>query len=104
MTTEQKLQWVAVPGGVLPDGRLRVTALMSPRLRTDDGDTLAVYPDLLDWPAVVSAATWRVEADGTDLRAEVVSPAPNPSCGRPSSRRTPRCGRGSSPTLRTGRW
>lgn len=76
MTTEQKLQWVAVPSGVLPNGRLKVTAVMSPRLRTDDGITLAVYPDLLDWPAVVTTATWTVDADGTDLPAEVVSPAP----------------------------
>lgn len=76
MTTEQKLQWVAVPGGVLPDGRLKVTVVMSPRLRTDDGTTLAAYPDLLDWPATVVAATWTVDADGTDLPAEVFSPAP----------------------------
>ena len=76
MTSEQKLQWVAVPGGVLPDGRLTVTAMMSPRLRTDEGITLAVFPDLLDWPATVGAATWTVDADGTSLPAEVVSPAP----------------------------
>ena len=56
MTSEQKLQWVAVPGGVLPDGRLTVTAMMSPRLRTDEGITLAVFPDLLDWPATVGAS------------------------------------------------
>ena len=49
---------------------------MSPRLRTDEGITLAVYPDLLDWPATVAAATWTVDADGADLPAEVVSPAP----------------------------
>jgi hypothetical protein len=76
VTTEQKLQWVAVPSGVLPDGRLRITAVMSPRLRTDDGITLAVYADLLDWPGAVAAASWTVDADGTDLPAEVVSPAP----------------------------
>ncbi|HEY5787315.1 MAG TPA: hypothetical protein VIT65_21325 [Microlunatus sp.] len=76
MTREQKLQWVAVPGGVLPDGRLRVTAVMSPRLRTDEGITLAVYPDLLDWPETVAAATWTVDADGLDVPTEVVSPAP----------------------------
>ncbi len=76
MTTEQRLQWVAVPAGRLADGRLRVTAVMSPRLRTDDGTTLALFPDLLDWPFTVAAATWTVDADGIDLAAEVVSPAP----------------------------
>lgn len=77
MTTEQKLQWIALPGGVLPDGRLRVTVSMSPRLRTDEGTTLALFPDLLNWPACVSAMIWRVDAGGVDLPAEVVSPAPD---------------------------
>lgn len=78
MTTEQKLQWVAVPGGVLADGRLKISVVMSPRLRSDDGSTLALYPDLVDWPATVAAATWTVSADGTQLPAQVVSPAPEP--------------------------
>lgn len=76
MTTEQRLQFVAVPGGVLPDARLRVAVLMSPRLRTDDGDTLALYPDLVDWPATVAGVTWGLEADGVEVAVEVTSPAP----------------------------
>ncbi len=78
MTTEQRLQWVSVPAGTLPDGRRRLSVAMSPRLRTDEGGTLALFPDLLDWPATVAAATWTLDADGTAPAAEVVSPAPDP--------------------------
>jgi len=76
VTTEQRLQYVAVPGGVLPDGRLRVAVAMSPRLRTDDGATLDLYPDLVDWPATLATVTWVVEIDGTVVPSEVVGPAP----------------------------
>lgn len=73
MTTEQRLQWVAVPTGVLDDGRLRISVAVTPRLRSDDGTTLAVYNDLLDWPAALAAATFVVAVDGVAVPAQRVS-------------------------------
>ena len=78
MTTRQTLQWIAVPGGVLGDlldgGRLRISVMVTPRLRTDDGNTLAVYPDLLDWPAVLAATTFAVDVDGVGVPAQPLGP------------------------------
>ncbi|HET7474946.1 MAG TPA: hypothetical protein VFJ97_02860 [Dermatophilaceae bacterium] len=76
MTTEQRLQWVCVPAGVLGDGRLRVCVVMAPRLRSDEGRTLALYPDLLDWPATVSAATFTLTAEGVGVPCEVIGDPP----------------------------
>ena len=91
MTTEQKLQWVAVPGGVLPDGRLRVTAVMSPRLRTDEGDHLGGVPR----SARLARDRGGRDLDGRRGRRRSADRGGEPGtgvrrCGRRCSRRRPR--------------
>ena len=52
----QTITWTALPNGVRGSGseaRLRLTALLTPRLWTDEGlpaPTLSQFPDFLDWP------------------------------------------------------
>ena len=52
----QTVTWTALPNGVRGSGseaRLRLTALLTPRLWTDEGlpaPTLSQFPDFLDWP------------------------------------------------------
>ena len=103
MTADQKLQWIALPAGVGPDGRPRVAAYLAPRLRTDTG-RLDGLPDFVDWPAHVARATWQVEADGVSLPASVTSAAPIRPCGRRCSRPTRSCAPSSSPTTPIARW
>ncbi len=80
MTVEQRLQWVALPNGASADGtQLRLSVFVAPRLRTDEGVTLAPFTDFLDWPAVLNAAgvSFAVELDdGTSIPATVEGEAP----------------------------
>ena len=53
MALSQTLSWVALPSGVTGEGDeriLRLSVFISPRLRTDEGQTLALFPDFLSWP------------------------------------------------------
>ncbi len=65
MTLAQEIVWTALPNGVDGDGRPVVSALVSPRLRTDAaGAQLAPdFADFLDWPARVNAMTFSVSLD-----------------------------------------
>ena len=85
MSTTQTLLWVALPNGVQADGdtrHLRLSVFVTPHLRTDEGKTLAHFPDFLDWAARMQRGqvtfTLHVD-DGTQVQATVVSPPPDPT-------------------------
>jgi hypothetical protein len=63
MTINQQIQWVCLPAGFHPDGTLRVSVFVSPRLISDEGNTLALFPDFLDWPARLATAAFQVHTD-----------------------------------------
>ncbi len=46
----QIVQWTLLPAGLTPDGFLRASLFVSPRLRSDEGTTLSGFPDFVDWP------------------------------------------------------
>jgi hypothetical protein len=48
---KQTLVFVALPDGIAPNGRLRLSLYFTPRLEA--GATLAAFPDLLDWPDLI---------------------------------------------------
>ena len=57
----QSLLWTTLPNGYGDDGSLRVSALLSPRLDSQvDAEELATFPDFVDWPATLAAATFVV--------------------------------------------
>ena len=67
MTTTQRLTWIALPWNRAPDGRLRVTALLSPRLATDAAPRRTLgdqFHDFLDWPAISDVIEWKVAVGG----------------------------------------
>lgn len=67
MTTTQRLTWIALPWNRAPDGRLRVTAFLSPRLATDAAPRPTIgdqFHDFLDWPAIAGAIEWAVALGG----------------------------------------
>jgi hypothetical protein len=69
---KQTIVWTALPHG--SDGplaagtTLHLSVLASPRLWNDDATVtkmkLSAFPDFLDWPALMSQATFQVEFDG----------------------------------------
>ncbi len=79
MTIEQRVQWVLLPNGATADGsRLRRSAFVAPRLRTDEDLTLEPFADFLDWPARLNDgdASFAVELpDGDLIEATVESEA-----------------------------
>lgn len=83
MPTNQTLLWVALPNGVTGEGAdrvLRLSVFVAARLRTDEGQTLALFPDFLDWPAAMQPGqvTFSVETDnGVLVDAAVASPPPD---------------------------
>jgi hypothetical protein len=58
--------WTALPNGLTPTGdRLRLSVLVSPRLVTNGpAGKLAVFPEFLDWPAVIGNLKFKVEFQG----------------------------------------
>lgn len=84
MTTTQTILWIALPNGYTSDGaerRLRLSVFAAPRLRSDAGDKLALYPDFLEWADRHSPeeATFAVEVQGGPVvPATVVSERPDP--------------------------
>ncbi|MBX7253871.1 MAG: gas vesicle protein K, partial [Candidatus Promineofilum sp.] len=84
MTTTQTIVWIALPNGYAgeaPERRLRLSVFVAPRLRSDAGSTLALYPDFLDWAARLGpdVTSFALEVDdGTVVPATVVSEPPDP--------------------------
>jgi hypothetical protein len=65
MALSQEIVWTALPNGLSDDGRARVSALVSPRLRIDEEPSqLGAFPDFLNWPDVVNNVTFGVTVDG----------------------------------------
>jgi len=74
----QRILWTATPPAAeQPAARaVSISVLVAPRLRTDEGlpePHLDLFPDFLDWPAVVRGAQWLVLLDGTSVSATLVS-------------------------------
>ena len=73
MPTTQRLTWIALPWNRTSDGRLRVTAFLSPRLATDAAAEPTIgthFHDFVDWPAIANPTQWRIAlGDGTELDA-----------------------------------
>lgn len=63
----QLVTWVALPNGATADGAgRRLSLVVSPRLRTDESNTLAPFVDFLDWPARLNDPTTTLEIELTD--------------------------------------
>ncbi|HEY2946884.1 MAG TPA: hypothetical protein VGJ53_00555 [Micromonosporaceae bacterium] len=66
--TVEKVIWTALPNGIGPDGRLRVSVHVAPRLRNDDGsDTprkLGEFAAFGAWPDRVNSFRFLVEFQG----------------------------------------
>jgi hypothetical protein len=86
----ETLIWTALPAGLSGDAanrRLRLSAFLSPRLQTDQqGATLALFPNFLDWPSKLQAgqATFSVRLrtpagapPSAPVPATIVSAAPD---------------------------
>lgn len=74
----QTIVWTALPNGLagLPDGHkvLKLSVFVAPRLRAapNEGETLKLWPDFVDWPARMQTATFKVQfAGGPTLDAAV---------------------------------
>ncbi|MBI5294614.1 MAG: hypothetical protein HY869_03995 [Chloroflexi bacterium] len=68
----QIVQWIFLPGGLTEDGQLAASIFVTPRLRSDEGHTLADFPDFVDWPALVGSGQLQV----TLQRGDGVTEAP----------------------------
>ncbi|HDR8433904.1 TPA: hypothetical protein QC285_003695 [Bacillus cereus] len=86
MPTNQTLLWTALPNNVYTDGSteyLKLSVFMNPRLRTNEGSTLSLFPDFLNWAAHMQSdqVTFSIEVnDGTgvyQVPAEIVSKPPD---------------------------
>jgi hypothetical protein len=62
----QLVQWVFLPAGMTDDGFLAVSGYLAPRLRSDEGGTLADFPDFVDWPATVATSQTELLAQRDD--------------------------------------
>src|SRR5687768_8238654 len=55
MAKKETISFTALPNGVAPNGKLRLSVFVSPRLWTDDGPTTTVglseFPTWQDWPS-----------------------------------------------------
>ena len=82
MPTTQTLLWIALPNGIGDQGQMRLSVFVTPRLRTDEGATLALFPDFLDWAARMQPdqVTFTLHTDdGAQAVATVVSDPPDPA-------------------------
>lgn len=75
----QTILWTVVPSGLTDDGlRLRASLVVSPRLETDEVPyRLGQFPDWLDWPAKLAAATFALRFDGGPTAPATVMSAPS---------------------------
>lgn len=81
---QQTIMWTALPNGLTEDGtRLRLSVFVSARLQSTDTKTtldLSQYPDFLQWPQKLAAASFQVRFDnGTPIAATVVGPPGDPN-------------------------
>src|ERR1044072_7266448 len=79
MAKKQKISFTALPNGVAPNGKLRVSVFVSPRLWTDapagTDVSLSEFPDWVNWPS--TALTFGVKFGATDATGVArVGPAP----------------------------
>jgi hypothetical protein len=85
VTTTQTLLWTAIPNGVVTNGgrqSLRLSVIVTVRLWTDEGTTLAQFPDLLDWPTRMQHGQlgFTLQTDnGVHVDAPIVSDPPDPA-------------------------
>lgn len=77
---KQRIVWTALPFGRTKDGRLRVSVVVSPRLtpETASEQTLAAFPDFLDWPGTLKRARLSLRVGATTI--------PLQALGTPESR------------------
>ncbi|MFF7358566.1 peptidoglycan-binding protein [Streptomyces filipinensis] len=87
MPVEQHLNWTVLPGGLSADGTLaRVSVFVAPRLQPDGPNpTLHDFPDFLDWPERMRAATFEFATADAPADAPAAAPAPAPADGTPPS-------------------
>jgi hypothetical protein len=74
---------LALPHGIGPSGARRVSVFLTPRLESDGGEQLELFPAMLDWPAAIGHPDvgFVVEVDGHGaITTRIVS-------ARPSSQR-----------------
>src|SRR5690349_10851441 len=87
----QNISFTALPNGVAPNGKLRLSVFVAPRLGNDDGSTTSVnlseYPDWVDWPSTplsftvqfgtsaAVAATRVGDAPSSDLWKQLFTPS-----------------------------
>src|SRR5690242_10773523 len=70
----QRVMFTALPNGVINGGStLRLTVYVSPRLVTDEGTTLALFPDFVDWPG--RHVTFKVRTGAQPLVTPTVTSA-----------------------------
>ncbi|MDE2402650.1 MAG: hypothetical protein KGL90_13390 [Burkholderiales bacterium] len=79
---QQQIIWTALPFGRIEEGplkgRLRVSVVVSPRLRPDKANeqTLDAYQDFRDWPSTLSHLKFALDVNGAVLPLEPL-PAPD---------------------------
>jgi hypothetical protein len=71
----QRIMWTVLPqpAAAVTDTVLRLSVVVSPRLRTDEQlprPTLQLFPDFVDWPATLRGVRWVVNIDGTSHSAK----------------------------------
>jgi hypothetical protein len=76
---KQALLWTALPNGYSADGSsLRLSLLLSPRLDAEAGPQhLATFPDFVDWPATLAAATLVIRFGGAAVTIAHDKTSPN---------------------------
>jgi hypothetical protein len=75
---KQTITWTALPHGLTgrgADTRLKLSVFVSPRLQTDEGSTLALFPDFLKWPATALAFSVQL-GSAPPVTAQRVGPPP----------------------------
>ena len=84
---QQTIIFTALPNGVATPARaggasLRLSVFVSPRLDTNEGGarpTLSQFPDFLDWPAKIAAATFSVRfGSGAPIKVTPAATTPDP--------------------------
>lgn len=82
MANSQTILWTALPNGVTSAGDGRLSVFVAPRLLTEDPTTVDAFPDFVDWPARVRAASFAVTIAGV---AGPIATKPDPAAWTPSS-------------------
>ncbi|TAJ73240.1 MAG: hypothetical protein EPO51_06285 [Phenylobacterium sp.] len=70
----QQVIWTCLPNGLTDDGDLKVSVMISPRLKLFGGaPELAQFKDWLDWPAKLAEGEWAFEIGGQKRPGKLVS-------------------------------